>query len=531
MCVAAEGRLAITGAADNTIRIWDLQSPPVSRQTRLHTSGNVRSVAISPCGTYGVSTGGDAVVKIFELDSLIVLRELRGHCEAISQVFILRDSQKLLTASFDKTIRLWDGRSMETMQCFEGHEKAVTCVALSIDGKLLMSGGEDCRIIFWNLKTGENLKSFSNHKAPIVSVAFAQNASSYYMISASSDGVVCVRDFYTAQILLSASTHTGKLLCLDASPNALFLATGSADNSAQILGLPNGRLDTVLLGHKKSVTAVRVLSGCEKCLTASEDCSLRIWGVADGECLATFHTDVPVVSCDISRGLTVLYGMQKGWVSTACYDPDIIGGEKPHPLLKKLQGAASASASSFTDSEITSHSTEQDEAAIGVIDQPNAGGMEDIDHDDDDVADDSSTETQEVGCVNGTTTTTTNKQQTTTNPGTQTLISPAHEWREASEMPPPHASAEEEEEEKEEGEITAPDDSFSTDLASKSQRDNCNGRYTTQHSASLAQYDRQLLPSGEDREKQGNGSLEGPDSDKVGGETHKTEKSVTCSIL
>ena len=348
MTTVDNGSLVITGSADCSIRIWDLQSPPVSQTTQLH-EGNVLTVAISPCGTYAVSAGTDATVKIYELDTMKLVRDIKGHSDAINHVLVLQDSRRMLTASSDKTIRLWNGETGELLQSFEGHEADVNCVALSSDGELLMSGGEDNQVIFWGLRTGKKLKAFTDHSAGVVSVAFAQSSSSYFMISVSRDGQLCIRDFYSAKILLSTKSPTqGDTLCLAVSPDTDFIVTGSTDSTVTVLSIPQGRLKGVLAGHKKAVRSVKILPDCEKCLSASEDHTVRIWGIIDGGCLASLYIDAPVLSCDISRNMTILCGTRRGWVSTAFYqaNPNTVTSS----LMKKLQGIESSSSSSFTES-------------------------------------------------------------------------------------------------------------------------------------------------------------------------------------
>ena len=348
MTTVDNGSLVITGSADCSIRIWDLQSPPVSQTTQLH-EGNVLTVAISPCETYAVSAGTDATVKIYELDTMKLVRDIKGHSDAINHVLVLRDSRRMLTASSDKTIRLWNGETGELLQSFEGHEADVNCVALSSDGELLMSGGEDSQVIFWGLRTGKKLKAFADHSAGVVSVAFVQSSSSYFMISASRDGHLCIRDFYSAKILLSTKPPAqGDTLCLAVSPDADFIVTGSTDSTVNVLSIPQGRLKGVLAGHKKAVRSVKILPDCEKCLSASEDHTVRIWGITDGGCLASLYIDAPMLSCDISRNMTILCGTRRGWVSTAFYqaNTNTVTGS----LMKKLQGIESPSSSSFTES-------------------------------------------------------------------------------------------------------------------------------------------------------------------------------------
>ena len=218
------GSLAFSGASDHSIHVWDLLSSPVLQST-LHHSGNVNTVAISLCETYGVSVGDDGTVKIYDLESMKVLREMStDHNGSINDVLLLRDTQHLITASKDGTIQVWNGQTTELDHTLQGHESVVNCIALTADSELLMSGGDDSKIMFWSMKTGKNLKLFTNHSSAVIAVHFTQNPKAYYILSASSDGVLCVRDFYAANVLLSKQTHTEDLVCLAVSPNTSLIA-------------------------------------------------------------------------------------------------------------------------------------------------------------------------------------------------------------------------------------------------------------------------------------------------------------------
>ena len=365
-CISIENEssLAITGSADCSLRIWDLQNPPVSNHTQLHSEA-VNSVAVSPCGSYGISASKDTTVKVYELESLKVLRTLSGHRDAVNHVFALRDSRRLVAASSDKIIRLWDGESGEVLRSFEGHEVPVSCVAVTRDSELLMSGAEDGKIIFWSLKTGKKLKTFTNHSSGIIAIDFAQTTADFYMLSASRDGFVCVRDFHSANIVLSANISPPPLLCLSVSPNASLIAVGLAMGTGRVLQLPNGRVKAALIGHKRALRSVRILPDSETCLTGSDDQTLRVWNMNTGECLAIFYTDAPVLACDISHDMTILYGTGKGTVSTALYRAS------PNPVLKKLQGLQSLSTSTIATSQssITTNRAqpEEDEVDAGEM--------------------------------------------------------------------------------------------------------------------------------------------------------------------
>ena len=89
------------------------------------------------------------------------LKSLHGHNHFVSSLALNSDNTKLVSGSWDKTIRLWDIPTNKSDVIFKGHTKDVLCVGFSHDERLIFSGGMDNSLKYWNAK-GE-LK-FDNHQ-------------------------------------------------------------------------------------------------------------------------------------------------------------------------------------------------------------------------------------------------------------------------------------------------------------------------------------------------------------------------------
>lgn len=59
------------------------------------------------------------------------------------------DSQTLISASQDKTIKRWDLNNMTVLQTFSDHDAPVNSVAVSADGNQLVSGSWDKIVKVW----------------------------------------------------------------------------------------------------------------------------------------------------------------------------------------------------------------------------------------------------------------------------------------------------------------------------------------------------------------------------------------------
>lgn len=122
-------------------------------------------------------------------------RSLRGHSHIVEDVAISQDGAFAISASWDKTLRLWDLNEGTTLQRFVGHTNDVLSVAFSPDNRQIVSSGRDKTIKVWNT-IGECKYSYEhgkNHNDWISTVRFSPASSnSNTIISAGWDKLVKV---------------------------------------------------------------------------------------------------------------------------------------------------------------------------------------------------------------------------------------------------------------------------------------------------------------------------------------------------
>lgn len=71
------------------------------------------------------------------------LQRMTGHLQLINQVQFSPDGRFLVSASFDKSIKLWDGVKGSFVATLRGHVGPVYQVSWSSDSRLLVSGSKD----------------------------------------------------------------------------------------------------------------------------------------------------------------------------------------------------------------------------------------------------------------------------------------------------------------------------------------------------------------------------------------------------
>ena len=95
------------------------------------------------------------------------IKTLEGHDDDVNSVIESHDHEHLISASTDKTIKIWDRESGECLKTLEGHNGYVYSVIESHNRKHLISGSTDDTIKIWNKKTGECIKTLEGHDGSV----------------------------------------------------------------------------------------------------------------------------------------------------------------------------------------------------------------------------------------------------------------------------------------------------------------------------------------------------------------------------
>jgi WD40 repeat protein/serine/threonine protein kinase len=251
-----------------------------------HT-GWVSSVCAGRNGRAALSGGADGTVKLWSALSGRCLRTLKGHAEWVTSVGLSADGRIALSGSADRTLRLWQTEDGRCLRVLEGHRNWVLSAALSTDARMALSGGGDSAIKLWDTETGDCICTLDGHEGPVLAVCVS--ADGCHILSGSRDRTLLLWDVATAQRLRGFTGHTDKVLAAALSADGRYAVSGSGDRTLRVWDTATGRCVRVFEGHQGSVTSVCFSAAAGYVLSGSEDRTIKIWQRNTGRCLATLE--------------------------------------------------------------------------------------------------------------------------------------------------------------------------------------------------------------------------------------------------
>ena len=243
VCIGADQRYFLSGSEDESLRLWDISTGKCLHIFEGHTGG-VSSVCMSADGKYAIAGNGHTIMRIVDY-SLKLWNIETGKClrksnnRFVTSICMSVNGKYALTGSYDKkTLRQWDMATGKYLRTFKWLNHFVNSVCISADGKYALSGSgmlllkNDDTLKLWDMATGKCIRTFRGHAYNVTSVCMS--ADGKYALSGSRDGKIKLWDIKTGECLHTFEGHTNDVLSVCFSPDCRYILSGSADGTLRL---------------------------------------------------------------------------------------------------------------------------------------------------------------------------------------------------------------------------------------------------------------------------------------------------------
>jgi len=267
-----DGRRIVT-AASHTARVWDAASgeqiaPPMlghSWKGLFRERLVITSASFSPDGRWIITASSDKTARVWDAETGIDMallekrilselevgtevaetdteeanrRILKGHGGAVWCASFSPDGSRVVTASSDKTARVWDAERGNEVFSLEGHTDAVWCASFSPDGGRIVTASSDNTARVWDARSGREIAPLLGHEARVKTAIFCPDGRR--IVTTSDDGTARVWHAWSGSELLNLNAHPGKVRSASYSPDGRQIITASSDNAARLWDAEGG---------------------------------------------------------------------------------------------------------------------------------------------------------------------------------------------------------------------------------------------------------------------------------------------------
>lgn len=259
--------------------------------------GKITALAMDAAGRVVVSASEDKSVRVWDLTTCALRKTLTGHRQSVTGVGVSADGRLAVTACSDNTVKLWDLNLGTTLRTLQGHVKPVSTAAMSADGRLALTGGSDNVLKVWETSSGRCLFTLQGHTGPVNSVALSPDG----RLAISGGGSAFARDHSvrlwnvpTGKPLGVFQGHTKPVLAVAFSGDGRLAASGGEDETLLVWEIPSGRLLATLRGHTARINALAMSRDGRHILSAAgstfaDDNTVRVWDRVSGRCVRTLY--------------------------------------------------------------------------------------------------------------------------------------------------------------------------------------------------------------------------------------------------
>ncbi|KAK6503512.1 Transcription initiation factor TFIID subunit 5 [Arthrobotrys musiformis] len=267
--------------------------PSVLTYTFHNTSGGIHRVVFSQDTDLCATSHAESFVQIWSLKgqklysmnpsnnhNVTTTRRYAGHAGPVYGISFSRDAKLLLSASADKTIRLWSLQTHTPLVVYKGHADPVWDVSFGPFDHYFASSSWDRTARIWATEHIAPLRLLVGHLDSVTTIAWHPNSA--YVVTGSADKTLRMWDMQQGGTVRLFNGHTAPVRCQQVSPNGKYLASGADDGTINIWDIGMGKRIKTMRGHAKHpIWSLSWAAEGQVLVSGGADNTIRVWSVGE----------------------------------------------------------------------------------------------------------------------------------------------------------------------------------------------------------------------------------------------------------
>lgn len=319
VAVSPDGSLVASGYRDGTVQIWEpMMGAAVGTIVAAH-DGAINDIVFTADGTGLITASNDRTVRLWDVSdpaNVTLSRVVGTHDGIVWRIALSPDSSTVAAASEDGTVREWDlATGMQRGPSLIDITRDFLSVAYSPDGSIILGGNGRGELHGWIRATGEPaLETFNAHRSDLWHIEFAPSGTTF--ATSSSDGTVRVWTLNGDELAqpYAGASENGAGIAFSATGT---LMIGSAEGRVVLWDPDTQRIEVTPPGHGGEILDAAMTPDGSELITLSTDQTVRAWtppvapqrieltGNASGSLAVAVASDGTVASGDVAGAVRI----------------------------------------------------------------------------------------------------------------------------------------------------------------------------------------------------------------------------------
>jgi WD40 repeat protein/serine/threonine protein kinase len=221
------------------------------------------------------------------------------HADRVETIHFSPDGRQVLSASRDRTAKIWDADSGKTIAVLE-HAGHVSSAEYDANGARVVTASEDGSARIWDAKTGEPRTPPLQHEGKVHWAEFSPDRR--WIVTASADGTASLWDAASGTLQRKLRGHTTPVLLARFSPDNKTIVTGGAYGSIRVWDVASGEMIFHVEDRKSPLVTFDLSPDGKRLCSVCRDDTVRLWNLET-------HTEIPLP-------------MEQGAIVHAAFSPD-----------------------------------------------------------------------------------------------------------------------------------------------------------------------------------------------------------------